>query len=363
MSRTGCLTDLGLLIAVTCARAAGAALLPAVSEQLNFQPVADFQANTVDARVVTLADLLGKPVAVNFFASWCPACQMEIGKLRELEPEFRARGLSLIGVLVDPVETPDTVDEALRGLRQNPLPYPVLLMTPALRDVFQYEGFPATYFVTAEGTFSTTLLGNHPIDQIREIAARVVGGTPVPSPSAVAPPAASARLSAAHREWETHPLLALMPARWKQWHPLVVHFPIALLVLELAFVCAFWVRPSEHVAWSGHWLLWAAVLSFVPAVYTGIRDVGVALEVPGSAFWNGWKDRVAHLLRLESSISLHVLFVLAAVLLTTGRLVWRVRGADRALRGGQGLAFATVTALGLWLLFAAAQIGGGISHP
>jgi thiol-disulfide isomerase/thioredoxin/uncharacterized membrane protein len=362
MNRARCLTDLGLLVALTCARTAGAALLPAVSEQLNFQPVPDFQANTVDARVVTLADLLGKPVAVNFFASWCPACQMEIGKLRQLEPEFRARGLSLIGVLVDPVETPDTVDQALQGLRQNPLPYPVLLMTAALRDVFQYEGFPATYFITAEGTFSTTLLGNHPIDQIREIALRVAGGAVV-SPSAVTPPAASARLTVAHPEWEAHPLLALVPAKWKQWHPLVVHFPIALLVLELAFVCTLWVRPSEHVAWSAHWLLWAAVISFAPAVYTGIRDVGAALDSPGWAFWNGLKDRVTHLLRFQSSISLHVLFVLAAVLLTSCRLVWRVRGGDRTLRGRRGLAFATVTVLGLWLLFAAAQVGGGISHP
>lgn len=158
------LTKLGLLIALMWPRAAGAALLPAVSEQLNGQPVADFQANTIDGQAVTLGDLHGTPVVVNFFASWCPACQMEIGKLRELEPDFRARGLSVIGVLVDPVETPDTVDEALRGLRENPLPYPVLMMTQALRDVFQYQGFPATYFITAVGTFSTALLGNHPIE-------------------------------------------------------------------------------------------------------------------------------------------------------------------------------------------------------
>ncbi len=270
----------------------------------------------------------------------------------------------MVGVLLDPIETPDTVDEALLGLRQNPLPYPVLMMTPTLRDAFQYEGFPATYFITAEGTFSTTLLGNHPTDEIREIAARVAGGTMAVSPSAATPPAASGGgLTVAHREWEAHPFLALVPARWKQWHPLVVHFPIALLVLELAFVCSFWVRPSERLAWCEHWLLWTAVISFAPAAYTGIRDVGAALQVPGWAFWNGLKDRVAHLLRLQSSISLHVLFVLAAVLLTSGRLVWRARGGDRALHGRQGLAFATVTVLGLWLIFAAAQIGGGISHP
>jgi uncharacterized membrane protein len=154
-----------------------------------------------------------------------------------------------------------------------------------------------------------------------------------------------------------------VPVAWKQWHPLVVHFPIALLVVEAVCVWSYWLRPSERVAWCTRWLLWTALISVALALYTGVHDVGAALELPGWPVWNGIKDRVAHLFRLQSSISLHVLFVLAAVLLASTRLVWRTLSGDRALRGGQGFAFGTVALVGLWLLFAAAQIGGGISHP
>jgi uncharacterized membrane protein/thiol-disulfide isomerase/thioredoxin len=363
MSWALALTTVTLLAAVIAPDAAPAALLPAVSEQLTGQPAPDFQADTVDGGAVTSEDFRGKALLVNFFASWCPACQMEIGKLRKLQPEFRARGVSVIGIMVDPVETPDTVDEALHALRQNPLPYPVLMMTPALRDAFHFEGFPATYFITGEGTFSTTLLGNHPSEEIRDVAMRVAGGTDARSSNAAPRPAEAGGLAVAHREWETQPWRALVPVAWKQWHPLVVHFPIALLVIEAVCVWAYWLRPSERVAWCTNWLLWTALISVALALYTGVRDVGAALELPGWPIWNGVKDRLTHLFRLQSSISLHVLFVLAAVLLASTRLVWRRFSGDRALRGPQGFAFGTVALLGLWLLFAAAQIGGGISHP
>src|SRR5439155_953966 len=83
----------------------------------------------------------------------------ELKDLQALQPDLRQRGVSVIEVLVDPVETPDTVDAARQQLARNPLPFPVVMMVPALRDVFGYEGFPATYFVKADGTFSTTLFG------------------------------------------------------------------------------------------------------------------------------------------------------------------------------------------------------------
>jgi len=73
-------------------------------------------------------------------------------------------------------------------------------------------------------------------------------------------------------------------------------------------------------------------------------------------------DRLTHLFRLESSVSLHVLFGLAVTLIAFGRLTWRVRAGDRILGGGQRMAFTLVTLLGLWVLFGGGQVGGGISH-
>jgi len=337
-----------------------AALIPSISGELRGRPLPGFESHTLDGQPFSSRDLVGKPVIVNFFASWCPVCSMELKDLQTLQPDLRQHGVSVIEVLVDPVETPDTVDEAREQLARNPLPFPVVMMMPALRDVFAYEGFPATYFVKADGTFSTTLFGYQPIEQLRQVAWEIAGEgaeTTIAPPSSPVPSGGVGR----HPPWEKRPLLALVPAPWAQWHPLLVHFPIALLVLEAAFVCALLVRPSERLAQFSTWLLGAAVASLVPTILTGIRDAGADLG-PDSPFWNGLHDRLTHLFRLESSVSLHVLFGLALTLIAVGRLGWRLRASDRILRGGQRMAFTLVTLLGLWVLFGGGQVGGGISH-
>ena len=106
-----------------------------------------FQAEPLDGKPFTSENLAGRATVVNFFASWCPACNMELNELQTLRPELAQRGIAVVTVLVDSVETPDTVGEARRMLEHDPLPFPVLLMTPAMRDVFKYEGFPATYVI------------------------------------------------------------------------------------------------------------------------------------------------------------------------------------------------------------------------
>src|SRR5216117_2990391 len=351
-----------LFVAVTIATGltvggAESALIPSVAEDLRGRPLPSFESQTLDGRPFSSRDLLGKPVIVNFFASWCPVCSMELKDLQTLQPELRQRGISVVEVLVDPVETPDTVDAARQQLARNPLPFPVVMMVPALRDVFGYEGFPATYLVKADGTFSTTLFGYQPIEQLRQVASEIAGEGAATTPSSPVPSGGVGR----HPPWEKRPLLALLPAPWAQWHPLLVHFPIALLVLEAVFVCALLVRPNERVAQFSVGLLGAAVASLVPTVLTGIRDAGADLG-PDSPFWNGLHDRLTHLFRLESSVSLHVLFGLALTLIAVGRLAWRLRAGDRILRGGQRIAFTLVTLLGLWLLFGGGQVGGGLSH-
>src|SRR5882724_2307059 len=150
-----------------------AALIPSVSQELRGRPLPGFESQTVDGKPFSSRDLVGKPVIVNFFASWCPVCSMELKDLQTLQPDLRQHGVSVIEVLVDPVETPATVDEAREQLARNPLPFPVEIMTPALRDVFAYEGLPAPYFLKADGTFSTTLFGYQPIEQLRQVASDI----------------------------------------------------------------------------------------------------------------------------------------------------------------------------------------------
>src|SRR5262249_42188350 len=141
----------------------------------------EIQAETPDGQAFVRPAGTGRAACVSFFASWCPVCQAENQELREIQASYAARGMDFIGVLVDSVETPDTLDEARKELKRKPLPYPVILLDDNLKTGFQYVGFPATYFISADGRFSTTLYGYHPRGKIAEIAERVLLGSPPPS--------------------------------------------------------------------------------------------------------------------------------------------------------------------------------------
>jgi len=80
-----------------------------------------YQLKDLDGNPVRLADLRGKVVWLNFFASWCPPCQQETPILRELSERYRDRGLEIIGVSVQ--ET--SVDDVESYAERYQLPYTI----------------------------------------------------------------------------------------------------------------------------------------------------------------------------------------------------------------------------------------------
>jgi len=55
----------------------------------------------LDGKPVALADFKGKPLVLNFWATWCPPCLKEIPDLVEIHNRFGARGVALVGVAVE----------------------------------------------------------------------------------------------------------------------------------------------------------------------------------------------------------------------------------------------------------------------
>ncbi len=99
----------------------------------------------LSGRSVDLASLRGRVVAVNFWASWCGPCQMEIPDLAEVWKEHRGRCFELLGV----------AEESAREdvLQMAPgIPYPILVDAGAEAITpWRVVGYPRTYLVDAEG--------------------------------------------------------------------------------------------------------------------------------------------------------------------------------------------------------------------
>jgi thiol-disulfide isomerase/thioredoxin len=80
-----------------------------------------FQLADRDGRKRSLADWKGRPLMVNYWATWCGPCRREIPLLNQLRAENQAMKLEIIGIAVD------FRDDVLKYVKENPLSYPLLI--------------------------------------------------------------------------------------------------------------------------------------------------------------------------------------------------------------------------------------------
>lgn len=100
-----------------------------------------------DGRSLSLRDLRGHPVILNFWASWCVPCQEEAPLLQALWIEFRTKGVLVVGVDTEDLETP-----ARRFLAQHGVTYPnVRDPDGSVARLFGTTGVPETFFIGPDG--------------------------------------------------------------------------------------------------------------------------------------------------------------------------------------------------------------------
>jgi cytochrome c biogenesis protein CcmG/thiol:disulfide interchange protein DsbE len=109
----------------------------------------DFTLATLDGQTTTLSQLRGRPVIINFWASWCPPCRKEMPALEKIYKDYKDQGLVILAVNSS---NQDTRENAANFVTQNDLTFLIPLdETGEVNHVYQVQSLPTTFFVDANG--------------------------------------------------------------------------------------------------------------------------------------------------------------------------------------------------------------------
>ena len=113
------------------------------------QPAPAFALLSLDGRTVTLEELKGKVVALNFWATWCAPCEWEMPSMETLHRRYQGKPFVLLGVSVDTGPADIFVRPYVTG---KALTFPILLdNTLKTSRAYRVRGLPTTFFVGPDG--------------------------------------------------------------------------------------------------------------------------------------------------------------------------------------------------------------------
>jgi len=146
---------LGMMVVIflcfTLVAAAPADLKPVVSRK----PSPDLALSDSKGVVVKISNLKGRVVLLDFWATWCGGCKVEIPWYMEFQERYKERGLSVVGVALDE-EGWKTVQPFIEEKRVK---YPVVIGTFDLAKPFGVEALPVTLLLDRSGRIADLRAG------------------------------------------------------------------------------------------------------------------------------------------------------------------------------------------------------------
>ena len=133
-------------------------LLPGITARAISGVAPDFTLQSRDGGTVSLADLRGQVVMVNFWATWCGPCREEMPHLEALHQRYGALGFTLLGVNVE-----ENSENAEAWLEEMPVSFPILF-DPENRvsELYDVVAMPSTVLVDRQGNLRFSHHGYQP---------------------------------------------------------------------------------------------------------------------------------------------------------------------------------------------------------
>jgi len=136
---------------------------PAVDLSLPVEPrigarAPEISLQTLDGQTVNLSSLVGSPVVISYWSTWCIPCKKELPILQKLAQEYASQGLVVLTVNATDQDDVAKVQEMVGELGMT---FPVLLdQAKAFSSNYQAMFFPSTFFIDASGVIREIKLGD-----------------------------------------------------------------------------------------------------------------------------------------------------------------------------------------------------------
>jgi cytochrome c biogenesis protein CcmG/thiol:disulfide interchange protein DsbE len=151
--RTGLIAAFAVILALLGLLAWGLRKVQAGPVESGMAP--DFTLTSFDGRTLTLSELRGQVVIINFWASWCPPCREEAAYLEQTWRKYKDKGVIFIGV-----DWVDTEKEALAYMDEFDLTYfngPDI--GTRIAQAYNIQGVPETFYVAKNGELRGVHIG------------------------------------------------------------------------------------------------------------------------------------------------------------------------------------------------------------
>jgi peroxiredoxin len=108
----------------------------------------DFTLKDMNGANFKMADLKGKVVLLNFWATWCAPCLAEIPEFVKAYEENHSKGFEIVGVL-----TEDSGDQLKAFASEHNMKYPLVMITPEFEDAYgPIFGLPTSVMIARDGS-------------------------------------------------------------------------------------------------------------------------------------------------------------------------------------------------------------------
>ncbi len=169
------------------ARRSGGSLTPRLTQS---SPAPDFSLESLDGKTTRLSDFRGKAVLLNFWATWCGPCKIEMPWFVDFQKQYGSQGLQIVGVAMDDASKED-IGKFARDMGVN---YPILIGKEAVGDQYGgIPGLPETFLIARDGKIVDKIIGLRGKAEIEDAIKEALNTRPAASQASTSDKAATSQ--------------------------------------------------------------------------------------------------------------------------------------------------------------------------